>query len=901
MVRITQNLLSDNFLLNVRLINQRLARLLDQTSTGLKFRKPSDDPAGVATSMVLSREIAFLDQFERNINDGKNQLSFLESNLSNLNNLVQRARELAVQGASDTLSDADRRALSLEIDQILEQVAVLSNDQFAGRYAYGGFRTLTEPFTINRDTADGKISSLFYRGDMGEIMRRVSQGSLLDVNLTGKEVFLGTTYTLTGREVATDKELGYLGTVEINGVAINVDPSDRLSDIRDKINRAGAGVFASITETGRLVLESLDSSREIELRDLTGTVLDDLELIPRGAFNIAVTPPALPLVDSTGAIKTGSPVTVPLTIDATNDRLVIQLSGPANDGISEAKSLILTHGTYATVADLVAEIQARADAAFGEGKLVVRENAGAIELETGATGSAVLPIHLVVGGQDDLGAADTASVDLGLTVAGGPEQADVGGTDGNDKFTIDLGPSATLEGNDPLPQIIDIDASLVGSTDDLVANINDKIRQIPELVGQVRAVNFNGRLMIETIKTGEEVKADDLVLADETPGTLAALGILTTQTPPQVVGTLTFPPGTTVTATNNEFSIDIGARISKDGTNPPPQTIAITPGTYTTIASIVAEINARIAENPILFGQVEAVAGPSNEIIIRATRQGSRYQEDQLTLADVEPGTLANLGLDQPTDPGGGTSPGIGRVKQPDNLIKTLIDLRDDLRNSAGPDTRLVDAAGPDGTPLNIFPEDVLTLEAAGNTRTIVLSSFFTLKDLARELEDLIGLGVKVEVTADGAIRIRNPQGATVPNIRVSLTNRFGQPNQAFNQMFDGTINGDLLPGQTRTSEMFTDPERFKEIGTTRLRQLSRRLEEVVNFRSIVGSRDNRAEAALTQLDTFRLRLREVKLNNDSVDMAETITELKEVENILRATLAVGARIIQPSLLDFLR
>jgi flagellar hook-associated protein 3 FlgL len=67
-----------------------------------------------------------------------------------------------------------------------------------------------------------------------------------------------------------------------------------------------------------------------------------------------------------------------------------------------------------------------------------------------------------------------------------------------------------------------------------------------------------------------------------------------------------------------------------------------------------------------------------------------------------------------------------------------------------------------------------------------------------------------------------------------------------------------------------------------------------------LGSRQKRVELTLAQNDSFELNLRELQTENDYVDMAEVITRMQEQQNVLRAALSTGSRVIQPSLFDFL-
>ncbi len=72
-------------------------------------------------------------------------------------------------------------------------------------------------------------------------------------------------------------------------------------------------------------------------------------------------------------------------------------------------------------------------------------------------------------------------------------------------------------------------------------------------------------------------------------------------------------------------------------------------------------------------------------------------------------------------------------------------------------------------------------------------------------------------------------------------------------------------------------------------------------IRADVGARDNRLDLTLNRVDNDILNFSKLMSENEDADIAETIMRLSNEENVYRASLAGGARIIQPTLMDFLR
>jgi len=98
-------------------------------STGKKVNSAADDAAGLAISDKMTAQIRGLDMASKNTEDGVSLIQTAESNVAEINNMVQRIRELAVQSANGTNeSNADRQLIQKEVDQLTAEI-----DKMAGR------------------------------------------------------------------------------------------------------------------------------------------------------------------------------------------------------------------------------------------------------------------------------------------------------------------------------------------------------------------------------------------------------------------------------------------------------------------------------------------------------------------------------------------------------------------------------------------------------------------------------------------------------------------------------------------------------------------------------------------------------------------------------------------------
>ncbi|MBU6287136.1 MAG: flagellin [Chloroflexi bacterium] len=97
-------------------------RAIEQLSSGLRINKAGDDAAGLAVSEKLKNQVRGLNQAQRNAQDSVSLLQTAEGALNETHSILARMRELAVQSANDTLTNADRLHIQNEVNQLLSEV-----------------------------------------------------------------------------------------------------------------------------------------------------------------------------------------------------------------------------------------------------------------------------------------------------------------------------------------------------------------------------------------------------------------------------------------------------------------------------------------------------------------------------------------------------------------------------------------------------------------------------------------------------------------------------------------------------------------------------------------------------------------------------------------------------------
>ena len=150
MTRITYGMINANVQRGIQDNAQRVDQSMTQLSTGKSIRRPSDDPVGASMALQLRTQLSKNDQYFRNVQDGLGWLSTTETSMSTGNSALQRARELAIQGANDTYGAKERIYQRNEVRGVLEEIVSIANTNFKGDYIFSGTQTQVPPFSLEK-------------------------------------------------------------------------------------------------------------------------------------------------------------------------------------------------------------------------------------------------------------------------------------------------------------------------------------------------------------------------------------------------------------------------------------------------------------------------------------------------------------------------------------------------------------------------------------------------------------------------------------------------------------------------------------------------------------------------------------------------------------------------------
>ena len=184
-MRVTNSMMVNNLMRNLYKNYTKMDRAQQMLSSQKKFLSPSDDPIGVSRSLRLTTEILNMGQYKRNVDDSDSWLQSSEQVVNNIMSVMQRIRELTVQGSNETYSPDDRKKIADEIRELKDQIVGLGNTAYAGSYLFSGFKT-DKPL-LNKDGTYDLEGGILSIAESIEV--NVGISDRMGINFVGQKLF----------------------------------------------------------------------------------------------------------------------------------------------------------------------------------------------------------------------------------------------------------------------------------------------------------------------------------------------------------------------------------------------------------------------------------------------------------------------------------------------------------------------------------------------------------------------------------------------------------------------------------------------------------------------------------------------------------------------------------------
>ena len=155
---IQHNMTAYNTNRQLGITNGNLAKSSEKLSSGYAVNRAGDNAAGLSISEKMRGQIRGLEQASTNAQDGISLIQTAEGALNEVHSMLQRMRELAVQGATDSYCDDDRESIQEEIEALQEEIDRISTDtDFNGTTLLDG-EMQRRTYTLDDE---GKLNSNF--------------------------------------------------------------------------------------------------------------------------------------------------------------------------------------------------------------------------------------------------------------------------------------------------------------------------------------------------------------------------------------------------------------------------------------------------------------------------------------------------------------------------------------------------------------------------------------------------------------------------------------------------------------------------------------------------------------------------------------------------------------------
>ena len=213
-MRINNNIPALQTYNSIRQANRATQSSMLRLSSGFKINSAKDDAAGLAISNKMRMQINGLEMAGRNAMDGVSLVQTADGGLSEVHNILQRLRELAIKAANDTMEDSDRAKIQTEVDFLLAEIDGISNRtefntiKLFGSKANGGNGfTFFDPSTnITSNVVKGASSDLdFPDGDFTFTVTGAGTPSSIEITVPSVIDVADKTFAIGSKNILFDE------------------------------------------------------------------------------------------------------------------------------------------------------------------------------------------------------------------------------------------------------------------------------------------------------------------------------------------------------------------------------------------------------------------------------------------------------------------------------------------------------------------------------------------------------------------------------------------------------------------------------------------------------------------------------------------------------------------------
>ncbi len=254
-MRIQNNMMALNTHRQLAVNQNNQTKATEKLSSGFRINRAADDAAGLSISEKMRAQIRGLNRASANAQDGISMIQAAEGALQETHSILQRTRELAVQGANDVNADEDRTAIMDEIQQLgreLDRISTTTNFNgkyiLSGQYADLGTTSGDDRYSGNVVYADVNDNSDVIGSINLQVGANTLFGDVISVNMSG----VNATNLLTDNFWSNDGAYGSIGT-------LNKEPGEVMAMVGDSDVATSADGTAWTINSFQSLINIIDS------------------------------------------------------------------------------------------------------------------------------------------------------------------------------------------------------------------------------------------------------------------------------------------------------------------------------------------------------------------------------------------------------------------------------------------------------------------------------------------------------------------------------------------------------------------------------------------------------------------------------------------------------------------
>lgn len=188
-LRVTTQTQNNNAVFNIRQRSAELAKYQKQVTSGVRVDKASDDPGAYPALTIAKAASNRLATYSQTVSDATAVLNSGVSAIQDVNSVLVRAKQIALEASDASTQPDSREALATELDGLIERALTTVNSRPDGKTLFAGTATDTLPFRVATTDSAGRPATIAYDGSPDRSRVVTGRNTTVDTRYVGSEVF----------------------------------------------------------------------------------------------------------------------------------------------------------------------------------------------------------------------------------------------------------------------------------------------------------------------------------------------------------------------------------------------------------------------------------------------------------------------------------------------------------------------------------------------------------------------------------------------------------------------------------------------------------------------------------------------------------------------------------------